>query len=175
MGSNAVGRRHVTPAWLKVGKEIYTATGGRAGLMRGHKLIVQLTPTVSAKKGIPVFVEKLDAVSMAEASLFDLPPVMIYGQDLTHIVTEKGIAYLSRCSDPNERRAAIRAIAGQTPVGAQEVPAETETLRRKKVVCYPDDLGIRPEAVTRDLLAARRIADLVEISGGLYQPLPRFL
>jgi malonate decarboxylase alpha subunit len=112
---------------------------------------------------------------MAADGLFELPPVMIYGEDLTHIVTEKGIAYLSRCSDRNERRAAIRAIAGRTPVGAGEMPEETEQLRRKRAVCYPEDLGIPVDAATRDLLAARRIADLVEISGGLYQPAPRFL
>jgi malonate decarboxylase alpha subunit len=175
LGSNPAGRRHVTPAWLKTGKEIFAATGDRSGLMRGRKLIVQLTPTVGGKNSIPVFVEKLDAVSMAEDGLFDLPPVMIYGEEVTHIVTEKGIAYLSRCSGRNERRAAIRAVAGQTPVGVGEDPAETEKLRKKKVVCYPEDLNIQPEKVSLELLAARRIADLVEISGGLFKPLPQFL
>jgi malonate decarboxylase alpha subunit len=175
LGSNAAGRRHVTPAWLKAGKEIFAATGDHTSMMRGRKLIVQLTPTVGGRNNVPVFVEKLDAVSMAEDGLFDLPPVMIYSEDVTHIVTEKGIAYLSRCSDRNERRAAIRAVAGQTPVGAGEIPAETEKLRKKKVVCYPEDLDIRPETVSRDLLAAKGIADLVEISGGLFRPLPQFL
>jgi malonate decarboxylase alpha subunit len=62
----------------------------------GHKLIVQLTPTVSSKKVIPVFVEELDAKRMAEKGIFELPPMMIYGNDITHIVTEKGIAYICR-------------------------------------------------------------------------------
>lgn len=175
LGSNASGRRHVTPAWLQAGREMFAARGAGAGLMRGHKLIVQVTPTVSAGKAIPVFVDKLDAVSMAEEGLFELPPVMIYGEDLTHIVTEKGIAYLCRCGSREERRAAIRAIAGQTPVGAREIPEQTQSLRKKKAVCYPCDLGIHPEEAGRDRLAARRISDLSDLSEGLYRPPSQFL
>lgn len=175
LGSNASGRRHITPSWLKVGREMSSATGQHISLMRGRKLVVQLTPTVSAKKGIPVFVKNLDAIQMAEEGLFELPPVMIYGEDVTHIVTEKGIAYLSRCSNSDERRAAIRSIAGQTPVGQDEVRSETENLRKKKVVAYPEDLNIKPETAKIEVLSAKSIKDLVEISGGLYHPLPQFL
>jgi len=174
LGSNPSGRRHATPAWVKVGKEMASASRSTA-MIRGHKLVVQLTPTVSVKKGIPVFVEKLDAQAMAEDNIFDIPPVMIYAEDLTHIVTEKGIAYLSRCSDKNERLAAIRAIAGQTPVGQGEQPAETKKLRQKKMVAYPEDLGIKSETATKDLLAAKNMEDLVELSGGLYTPPKQFL
>lgn len=175
LGSNAVGRRHVTPAWLKVGQEIAAAKGRKGVDVRGHKLIVQLTPTVSAKKNIPVFVDELDANQMAEQGIFELPPVMIYGDDITHIVTEKGIAYLCRCGSREERRAAIRAVAGQTPVGEKELAAETAELRKKKIVAFPEDLGIQPEGATTDRLAAKSIADLVDISGGRFQPLPQFL
>ena len=174
LGSNATGRRHVTPAWLKVGQEI-SAAGGRGQIQRGHKLIVQLTPTVSAKKEIPVFVKNLDATLMARRGLFELPPVMIYGEDITHIVTEKGIAYLCRCGSPSERRAAIRAVAGRTPVGEEEIASETGTLRRKRVVAYPEDLNIQPEMMTRNALAAKNMQDLVDISGELYQPPLKFL
>ncbi len=174
LGSNPSGRRHATNAWLKVGKEMAFA-GCSPSIMRGHKLVVQLTPTVSTKKGIPVFVKKLDAETMTEDNIFDIPPVMIYAEDLTHIVTEKGIAYLTRCSDKNERLSAIRAIAGQTPVGQDERPVETKKLRQKKVVAYPDDLGIKSEMVTNDLLAAKSMEDLVELSGGLYKPPRQFL
>ncbi len=175
LGSNPVGRRHVTPAWLKAGREI-AAARGRSGVdVRGHKLIVQLTPTVSTKKGIPVFVEELDARRLAEDGLFELPPVMIYGDDITHIVTEKGIAYLCRCAGREERRAAIRAVAGQTPVGEKAVESETMELRRKKIVACPEDLGIQPEDATTERLSAGSISDLVEISGGRFSPLPQFL
>ena len=100
--------------------------------MRGHKLIVQLTPTVSAKQGIPVFVKNLDAMLMADDGTFELPPVMIYGEDITHIVTEKGIAYMCRCGSREERRAAIRAVAGQTPVGKEAAASETARLSGEK-------------------------------------------
>ena len=175
LGSNAVGRRHVSPAWLKVGREMAAAKGLKGVDVRGHKLIVQLTPTVSAKKNIPVFVEELDAVQMAEQGIFQLPPVMIYGDDITHVVTEKGLAYLCRCGSREERRAAIRAVAGQTPVGKKEVASETAELRERKIVAYPEDLGIQPEAASTNSLAAKSISDLADISGGRFHPLPRFL
>jgi malonate decarboxylase alpha subunit len=175
LGSNAAGRRHVTPAWLKVGQEIASARGLKRIDLRGHKLIVQLTPTTSAKKNIPVFVEELDAIHMAEEGIFQLPPVMIYGNDITHIVTEKGIAYLCRCGSREERRAAIRAVAGKTPVGEKAIGSETSRLRKSKIVAYPEDLGIQSADASTDQLAARSIADLVEISGGRFHPLPQFL
>jgi len=174
LGSNPVGRRHVTAAWRKVGQEIAAARGLKGIDVRGHKLIVQLTPTVSAKKGIPVFVEALDANLMAEKGIFELPPVMIYGDDITHIVTEKGIAYLCRCGSREERRAAIRSVAGQTPVGKKAVASETAELRGKKIVAYPEDLGIQTENATVERLSARSISDLVEISGRRFHPLPQF-
>lgn len=175
LGSNPAGRRHVSPAWLKVGQEISTARSLKKINLRGHKLIVQLTPTVSAKQGIPVFVKNLDALSLADDGLFELPPVMIYGDDITHIVTEKGIAYLCRCKNREERRAAIRAVAGQTPVGQDALASETAALRGKKVVAYPEDLKIRFDIATTELLGAKSISDLVDVSGGLYHPLPQFL
>ncbi len=174
LGSNPTGRRHVTAAWLKAGQEI-SAAGGHGKIKRGHKLIVQLTPTVSAKKEIPVFVKRLDATKMASQGLFELPPVMIYGEDITHIVTEKGIAYLCRCGSFEERRAAIRAVAGRTPVGEEEIASETEALRRKRAVAYPEDLNIQPEMISREMLAAKNMQDLVDISGGLYRPPRAFL
>ena len=175
LGSNPVGRRHVTSAWLKVGKEMAAARGRKGIDVRGHKLIVQLTPTASTKKGIPVFVEELDANQMADKGIFELPPVMIYGDDITHIVTEKGIAYICRCGSREERRAAIRAVAGQTPVGEKAVASETAELRRKKIIAYPEDLNIHPENATIERLSARSISDLVEISNGRFQPLRQFL
>jgi malonate decarboxylase alpha subunit len=175
LGSNPVGRRHVTSAWLKVGKEIAAARGHKGINVRGHKLIVQLTPTVSTKKNIPVFVEELEANQMAEKGIFELPPVMIYGDDITHIVTEQGIAYLCRCGSREERRAAIRAVAGQTPVGEKAVASETAELRRKTIIAYPEDLNIHSENATTERLSAISISDLVEISNGRFKPVLQFL
>jgi len=44
--------------------------------------------------GMPSFVERLDAIDLATAAGFELPPVMIYGDDVTHVITEQG---RSRC------------------------------------------------------------------------------
>ena len=103
-----------------------------------------------------------------------IPPVMIYGDDLTHIVTEEGIAYLDRCADLEERRAAIRAVAGYTEVGMMADPKETKDLRARGIVKTPDDLGIDPAKATRKYLAAKNIRDLVDWSGGLYHPPGKF-
>jgi len=44
----------------------------------------------------PTFVEKLDAIEVAKNSGMPLAPVMIYGDDVTHVLTEESIAYLSQ-------------------------------------------------------------------------------
>ncbi len=60
---------------------------------------------------------KLDALALAEKLKLELAPVMIYGDDVTHIVTEEGIANLLLCRDASEREQAIRGVAGYTDVG----------------------------------------------------------
>lgn len=175
LGDNPGGRRHVSDAWLKAGMEDTASSGATGGLPRGRKLVVQITPTTSEKKGIPIFVEKLDAENLFEQKLFPLPPVMLYGDVITHIVTEKGIAVLHRCPDLSTRQAAIRAIAGDTPLGRKAKRAETERLRAAKIVLTPEDVGLKLEDARHDLLAAETIADLVKASGGLYKPPARFL
>ncbi|MCX6356608.1 MAG: malonate decarboxylase subunit alpha [Candidatus Aureabacteria bacterium] len=175
LGDNAGGRRHVSRAWLMAGMEDRASTHETGGLPRGRKLVVQITPTQSEKKGIPVFVEKLDAEELYARKLFPLPPVMLYGDIITHIVTEKGIAVLHKCPDLPTRQAAIRAIAGDTPVGRNEKKAETKKLRKAGIVLYPEDIGVQKDAAQHSLLAARSIPDLVKASGGLYKPPARFL
>src|SRR6185312_15726128 len=89
MGADAHGRRHATDAWLKAGQE----AGEPSGMPRGRKLVVQMVETFRERM-TPTFVERLDAWELAERAGFALPPVMIYGDDLTHIVSEEGIANL---------------------------------------------------------------------------------
>jgi malonate decarboxylase alpha subunit len=103
-----------------------------------------------------------------------IAPVMIYGDDVSHVVTEEGIAYLYKTDSGEERRAAVAAVAGATRVGLQASSARTAALRRRGVVAYPEDLGVSPLAARRSLLAARSIEDLVAWSGGLYNPPARF-
>lgn len=173
MGCDAKGRRHVTEAWKKAGEE----AAGRFELIgdanRGKKLVVQMITTVSAK-GFPGFVEQLDAVALKKNANLDLEPVMIYSDDLTHIVSEVGIAYLHKCHNMEERMDAIRAVAGKTAVGQLEDPEVTKRLRKEGIVKLPEDLGINPAAATTDLLAAKNMKDLVDWSGGLYNPPAKF-
>jgi len=173
MGCDAKGRRHVTEAWKKCGNEVankYELTGEA---MRGKKLVVQVLTTVSSK-GFHGFVNELDAMTLKERAHLALEPIMIYSDDLTHIVSEVGIAYLHKCHNMEERMAAIRAIAGKTDVGAAENPEETRRLRKEGIVKLPEDLGIDPSQATRDLLAAKNMDDLVAWSGGLYNPPAKF-
>jgi malonate decarboxylase alpha subunit len=103
-----------------------------------------------------------------------IPPVMIYGDDVSHVVTEEGVAYLYKAHSLADRRAALAAIAGVTPVGIGAAARQVEQLRRDGLVAYPEDLGIAVAQADRSLLAARSIADLVAWSGGLYDPPAEF-
>jgi malonate decarboxylase alpha subunit len=170
MGSDARGRRHPTAAWLKAGRE---ASDERTKLIRGRKLVVQILETFGEKLK-PNFVETLDSVAMAEELKFDLAPVMIYGDDVTHIVTEEGIANLLLCRGPAEREQAIRGVAGFTDVGRGRDRNAVEALRRRGVIRRPEDLGVDPLDASRQLLAARSIKDLATWSGGLYRPPSKF-
>jgi len=97
-------------------------------------------------------------------------PVMIYGDDITHVVTEEGIAYLYKTEGMEERKAAIAAVAGATEIGLRADPGRTADLRSRGIVATPEDLDVRRTEASRTLLAARSIDDLVAWSGGLYQP-----
>ncbi|MGE8306803.1 MAG: malonate decarboxylase subunit alpha, partial [Pseudomonas kermanshahensis] len=124
--------------------------------------------------GKPTFVETLDAVEVAKKAGMPLAPVMIYGDDVTHLLTEEGIAYLYKARSLEERQQMIAAVAGVTAIGLRHDPKDTQRLRQQGLVALPEDLGIRRTDASRELLAARSIADLVEWSGGLYNPPARF-
>jgi len=166
MGHDPRGRRHSTSAWLS----LITAD---APVVRGRKLVVQLAETFK-KGGTPTIVESLDAIEVGRASGMPIAPVMIYGDDVSHVVTEEGIAYLYKTDSGEERRAAVAAIAGATSVGLRASAARTAALRERGVIAYPEDLGVSPMAARRSLLAARSIEDLVAWSDGLYKPPARF-
>ena len=170
MGADARGRRHESEAWVKAGEE---ARQGRDEMPRGRKLVVQMVETFREHMA-PAFVERLDAWDLAEDMGLANPPVMIFGDDVTHIVTEEGIANLLLCRDAGEREQAIRGVAGYTPVGLARDRAKVAELRARGVLQRPEDLGIARREATRDLLAARSVKDLVRISGGLYDPPSRF-
>jgi malonate decarboxylase alpha subunit len=175
MGADARGRRHASPAWLKAGEQECSQDSGisPASIPRGRKLVVQMVETFREHMQ-PAFVEKLDAWKLAESANMPLPPVMIYGDDVTHILTEEGIANLLLCANVEEREQAIRGVAGYTAMGLGRDTRIVENLRDRGVIRRAEDLGIDKRDATRDLLAARSIKDLVRASGGLYQPPVRF-
>jgi malonate decarboxylase alpha subunit len=111
---------------------------------------------------------------MKRASL-KVPPVMIYGDAVTQVVSESGIAHLHKCATLQEREAAIKAIAGDTDLGREAKPEQTTDLRRRKVVQTVEDLEINRAEANASLLAAQSMDDLVKWSGGLYKVPKRFL
>lgn len=166
MGSDARGRRHTTPAWL----DMMTS---KEEVARGRKLVVQTLETFHNGRD-PAFVETLDAVAVGRRASMPITPVMIYGDDVTHVVTEEGVAYLYKAEGMEERRNALAAVAGVSPIGLRAKPEQIATLRQKGIVALPEDLGVHRKQATRSLLAARSMEDLVAWSGGLYDPPARF-
>src|SRR5271166_1965372 len=170
MGSDAHGRRHASDAWLKAGRQ---ASDADPKMARGRKLVVQVLETFGEKM-VPAFVEQLSSVEFAQRMKLELVPVMIYGDDVTHVVTEEGIANLLICRSAEEREQAIRGVAGFTDVGRARDRKMVESLRDRGVIRRPEDLNIDPLNANRQLLAARSVKDLVGWSGGLYRPPGKF-
>jgi malonate decarboxylase alpha subunit len=166
MGHDPHGRRHSSPAWLDLKTNADPTLPGR-------KLVVQTLETF-AKGGEPAFVETLDAVEVGKKAGMPIAPIMIYGQDVSHVVTEEGIAYLYKTEGVEERRRALAAVAGVSPVGLKAKANETAELRHRGIVAFPEDIGVQRLQATRSLLAARSMEDLVAWSGGLYQPPAKF-
>jgi len=166
MGHNPLGRRHASAPWLELLR-------GEPPIQRGRKLVVQVAETFQ-KGGVSAFVDTLDAVEVGQTSGMPIAPVMIYGDDVTHVVTEEGIAYLYRAEGQEDRRAALAAIGGVSPVGLRSRLQDAQRLRRLGIVAYPEDLGVSRLQAKRSLLAANSMADLVSWSGGLYQPPSKF-
>jgi malonate decarboxylase alpha subunit len=166
MGSDARGRRHPSAAWLDM-------ITNKSATARGRKLVVQVVETFH-KGGQPSIVDTLDALAVGKKAGMPIAPVMIYGDDVTHVVTEEGVAYLYKAEGLEERKAAIAAVAGATDVGRRADPKRTAELRTRSLVATPEDLSVRRADARRTLLAARSIDDLVAWSDGLYQPPARF-
>ncbi len=166
MGHDPRGRRHATPAWLDL-IEVDDP------LARGKKLVVQSVETFQGA-GQPTIVETLDAVAVGRDSGMPLAPVMIYGDDVTHVLTEEGIAYLYKADSLEQRKAMIAAVAGVTPIGLKHDPAMTRKLRQDGLVAFPEDMGVDRLQANRSLLAAKSVADLVAWSDGLYDPPAKF-
>jgi len=166
MGHDPHGRRHSSEAWL----DMITS---QDPLAKGRKLVVQTVETFQ-NGNTPVFVDSLDAIKVGKQSKLAVAPVMIYGDDVTHVVTEEGVAYIYKAEGEEERKQALAAVAGVTPVGQTANGTTIKSLRERGIVAYPEDLGIHPTQAKRSLLAAKSVKDLVTWSGGLYNPPAKF-
>lgn len=165
MGNSAGGRRHTTQAWCEMAPK-------NGSLASGRKLVVQMMKS-SSKFG-PGFVPELEAVKIGRKAGLAAPPVMVYGEDVTHVVTEQGIAYLYQAESVEERTRLLGCIAQGTPIGDMVSAAELKALRSAGKVALPEDLDIDVKLANRDLLAARSLEEIAEISGGLYEVPERF-
>jgi malonate decarboxylase alpha subunit len=166
MGHNPGGRRHATPAW----KDLMTSTDE---LAKGKKLVVQVAETFQ-NATTPVFVERLDAIDVKNQANLAIAPIMIYSEDITHIVTEEGIAYLYKTDSMEERRQIIASIAGVTPIGMEYDAKKALDFRQRGLIALPEDLNIHRLEANRSLLAAKNIDELVKWSDGLYEPPTKF-
>lgn len=159
MGNATSGRRHTTKPWCEM------APGGDS-YISGKKLVVQMLKSSSAFG--PGFVPELDAVEIGRKAGMKETPVMIYGEDVTHVVTEQGIAYLYTSEDPSVRTKLLGSIAQGTPIGEKVSAEEIKRFRDNGMVALPEDLSISPAEATKDKLAAKSLQEIQEWSGGLY-------
>lgn len=166
MGCNPHGRRHSSLAWdsMRLDRD--------DPMSKGCKLVTQIVRT--ATKAGPTFVEQLDAVEVGKQAGFAEAPVMIYGEDVTHLITEIGLAYVYMGRTQQERREIIAAVAGDTPVGHTITDRRIHELRDEGKVMFPEDLGIDRSEATRERLAAKNMREITEWSHGLYKTPAKF-
>ncbi len=107
MGHDPHGRRHSSKAWLDLITE-------KKPIVRGRKLVVQTVETFQ-KGGVPAFVETLDAVQVGKQAGMPIAPIMIYGDDVSHVVTEEGIAYLYKAERAGGASSGARGGRGSEP------------------------------------------------------------
>ncbi|MGI6028282.1 MAG: malonate decarboxylase subunit alpha [Candidatus Heteroscillospira sp.] len=166
MGSNPNGRRHISPAWSSM------IVDHDDPMAHGRKLVTQIVRTqVKNKKTgemTDCIVPELDAVATAKKAGVSEPLVMIHGDDVTHLVTEIGVAYLYMAKTKEERKELIAAVAGETALGKTMSEERRLELRKEGKIALPEDMGIDPATATRDRLSAQTFDDIVEWSHGLY-------
>lgn len=167
MGHNPGGRRHHTDTWLSLKTD-------DDYMKPGKKIVVQMLETFKSGNK-PVIVKDLDGNQVGKDAKLPISPIMIYGDDVTHLVTEEGIAYLYKTKTKEERKEAIAAVAGVTEIGKTATKESISRLREEGIVAYPQDLGIKRSDAKRSLLAAQSIEELVDWSKGLYNPPAKFL
>lgn len=163
MGHDPGGRRHSSPAWHSLGQG--TLRGGR-------KIVIQMLKS-HGKRG-DNFVPELDAISIARKAGMEVAPVMVYGEDVSHTVTEQGIAYCYMAENAEERKKMLASIAQGTAFGEMVTKDEIAAFRRAGKVAYPEDLGVDPALANHDLLSCKTLEEIAACSGGLYEVPEKF-
>ncbi|MDO5564401.1 MAG: malonate decarboxylase subunit alpha [Eubacteriales bacterium] len=166
MGHDSSGRRHYSEAWHSIRDLKRPLRGGR-------KLVVQILKT-NSKFG-PAFKEELEAIKIGEKVGMQVAPIMIYGEDVTHVVTEQGIAYLYMVNTNEERRELLAGVARGIPLEKYCSNKRLDELRNEGKIALPNDLGIDVAMANRDLLSAKSLEEIRDISGGLYEIPEKFL
>ena len=156
MGADARGRRHAS-AGLAEGRRAKRAAAAAQPRCRAARSWSCRWSRPSASTCSRRSSRRLDAWALAEQAGMALPPIMIYGDDVTHILTEEGIANLLLCRSDEEREQAIRGVAGYTPVGLARDRRMVENLRDRGVIRRAEDLGI--DKRDGDARPARRALD----------------
>lgn len=173
MGSHTNGRRHTSAAWSSM------ITDHDDPMAHGRKLVTQIirTQVKNKKTGemMDCIVPELDAVATAKKAGLSEPLVMIHGDDVTHLVSEKGVAYLYMAKNKEERKELIAGIAGETALGKTMTEERRLELRKEGKIAFPEDLDIDVATATRDRLSAQTLQDIVEWSHGLYTIPEKFL
>lgn len=165
MGHDVGGRRHSSPAW-------HSLVEGTDTLRGGKKIVIQMLKS-AGKRGVN-FVPELDAISIGKKAGMEAPPIMVYGEDVSHTVTEQGIAYCYMAENAEERKKMLASIAQGTPFGELVSQSEIDALRRAGKVAYPEDLGIDRAMATKDLLSCKTLEEIAKCSGGLYEVPEKF-
>ena len=168
MGHDPHGRRHSSPAWLSLahGEAPRAARPETGGADR---------PDLPEAAASPRSSNRSTPSRSARTPACRSPPVMIYGDDVSHVVTEEGVAYLYKAP-----------VAGRPPGGVggdRRCHADRARRRGARARSNCAATGWSPFLRTsvsttrladRSLLAARSIEDLVAWSGGLYDPPAQF-
>ena len=174
MGADPHGRRH-SSARLAEGRR--EAADAGAACARGRKLVVQIVRDLRREQCAGASSRRSTRWTLGEQLRHaDLPPVMIYGDDVTPhrhrgrhrqpllCAATRG----ARAGDPRRRRLYPDRRPGATGAHGRAAARARRCRagRRTSASSAP-----RPN---RTLLAARCVEDLVRWSGGLYQPPERF-
>ena len=110
MGHDPHGRRHASPAWLSLlhGEGADAARAQAGGADR---------PDLPVRRHAHLRRDRSTRSTSARHAGMPMPPVMIYGDDVSHVVTEEGVAYLYKAPRWTTAATALAAIAGVTPIG----------------------------------------------------------